>query len=73
MIFLGGPVPVSCPNGEVRIFLTISYLSQDMSFLNKRERAFFVPRPHEKWSKETEMLRLTRADKYNYNKAYRTS
>ena len=69
----GNPVPVSCPNGEVRIFLTISYLSQDMSFLNKRERAFFVPRPHEKWSKETEMLRLTRADKYNYNKAYRTS
>lgn len=68
----GNPVPVHCPAGEVRIFVTISYLSSDMSFRNKRERAFFVPRPHEKWSEEMHKLRLTRADKHSYKQAYRT-
>jgi Rps23 Pro-64 3,4-dihydroxylase Tpa1-like proline 4-hydroxylase len=68
----GNPVPVNCTLDETRIFVTISYLSTDMNFLNKRERAFFVPRPNETYTKEMNELRLIRADKNKYKNAYRT-
>ena len=35
------------PIDVVRIFLTLSYMSENYSDLNKKTRAFFVPRPND--------------------------
>jgi len=35
------------PDDAVRIFLTLSYMSENYSDLNKKTRAFFVPRPND--------------------------
>jgi hypothetical protein len=57
---------------EDRIVLTVSYLSAAIdAFANKRQRAFFVPRPSEEWSVETYALRDLRADAEHFAEAYR--
>lgn len=68
----GNPMAVRCKNGEKRIFLTISYLSQREKFDNKRQKAFFVRLPDEVENKEKDKLRLIRADSEKYKEVYRT-
>lgn len=66
----GNPHPVICKNGEKRIFLTISYVSENYNDLNKREKAFFVKHPEEPENIEKDKLRLLRADHIEYKKIY---
>lgn len=58
---------------EPRIVLTTSFLSDQIdAFENKRQRAYFVPRPNEKWAKEMYDLRDKRSDSQQYAEVYRT-
>lgn len=60
-------------HGEPRIVLTASYLSPDIfRHRNMRQRAYFVPRPNERWMPSTIALRDTRADAEAFHTAYRT-
>lgn len=61
-----------CRGEKPRYAITVSYLSNDWSQWHQRQRAFFVPRPNEKWDAETYMLRDLRADEIRYAEAYRT-
>jgi hypothetical protein len=57
---------------EDRIVLTVSYLSGAIdAFANKRQRAYFVPRPTEEWDADTYRLRDLRADAEHFAEAYR--
>jgi len=67
----GNPHPVNCKNGEKRIFLTISYVSEKYDDLNKRQKAFFVKHPDEPDNEEKDKLRLLRADPVKYKEVYR--
>jgi len=68
----GNPHPINCKNGEKRIFLTISYVSEKYDDLNKREKAFFIKHPDEPENAEKDRLRLLRADPVKYAEVYRT-
>ena len=68
----GNPNPVNCKNGEQRIFLTLSYVSENYDDLNKREKAFFVKRPEDPEDLEKDKIRLLRADPEKYKEVYRT-
>lgn len=58
----GAPEPVVCKNGEKRLFLTMSYMSElSNSDLNRRGKAFFVQRPCEPFSEEKENFKVIRA------------
>lgn len=60
------------PSGPPRVVLTVSYLSDEVdAFDNKRQRAFFVPRPGDVWDVETYRLRDRRADPERYKEVYR--
>lgn len=67
----GNPHPVNCKNGEKRILLTISYVSEKYDDLNKRQKAFFIKHPDEPENKEKDKLRLLRADPVKYREVYR--
>lgn len=41
----GNPEPADCPDDAKRIFITISYLSENYEDKNKRQKAYFVARP----------------------------
>ena len=69
----GNPTPVKCANNEVRIFLTISYVSEQYIDLNKRQKAFFVKLPSEQENKEKDAIRLLRCDPNKYAEVYRTN
>lgn len=66
----GAPSPVKCKNGEKRIFLTLSYLSERKDFKNKKCKAFFVKLPDEPKNKKKDKLRLLRADPKKYKEIY---
>ena len=68
----GNPEPVICKNGEKRIFVTLSYLSENISDKNKRSKAFFVKRPNDPENSEKDKLRLLRCDPEQYKTIYRT-
>jgi Rps23 Pro-64 3,4-dihydroxylase Tpa1-like proline 4-hydroxylase len=69
----GNPDPVICKNNEKRIFLTMSYLSEEQdNYDNKRVKAFFVPRPDDKYDEKKDKLRFLRADPEKYKEIYRT-
>jgi Rps23 Pro-64 3,4-dihydroxylase Tpa1-like proline 4-hydroxylase len=64
-------VPI-CDSEGLRIVVTVSYLSDGIeAFDNKRQRAFFVPRPWEQWTAEQYELRNKRADPERYKEVYR--
>lgn len=67
----GNPTHVKIKNDESRIFLTLSYLSENYSNLNKKQKAFFVPRPHDEYNEEKNRLRFLRADPEKYKEIYR--
>ena len=68
----GNPEPVKCKNGERRIFLTISYLSNkhDGEYSNRRKKALFIKHPDEPKDKVKERLRLIRADAEKFKEVY---
>jgi Rps23 Pro-64 3,4-dihydroxylase Tpa1-like proline 4-hydroxylase len=68
----GNPTPVSCKNGEKRLFLTLSYVSEQYSDLNKKQKAFFVKRPEDPEDPEKDKLRILRCDPEKYKEVYRT-
>lgn len=60
------------PSDEPRIVVTVSYLSDEVhTYSNKRQKAYFVPRPGEHWSPETFALRDARADPNRASEVYR--
>lgn len=67
----GNPDPANCPEESRRIFITISYLSDNFEDDNKRTKAFFVARPNDPFNKEKDDLRLLRADPEKYKEIYR--
>jgi hypothetical protein len=61
-----------CDSASTRVVITVSYVSDAVNaFHNKRERAFFVPRPWEQWTREGYELRNRRADPERYREVYR--
>lgn len=67
----GNPEPATCPPGSKRIFITLSYLSENTADKNKRKKAFFVARPEDPEDAEKDKLRLLRADSEKYKEVYR--
>jgi hypothetical protein len=66
----GNPEPASCPIESKRIFVTLSYLSDNHADKNKRMKAFFVARPGDPSNEEKDKLRLLRADAKKYKEIY---
>ena len=67
----GNPTPVICKNGEKRIFVTLSYVSEQYADLNKKEKAFFVKRPDDPMDEEKDKIRMMRCDPEKYKDVYR--
>ncbi|MHB1952284.1 MAG: 2OG-Fe(II) oxygenase [Sulfobacillus sp.] len=67
----GAPEPVCSPKEARRIFLTLSYLSDNQDYNNRRPKAFFRRRPQDPDDPEVEKLRLARADPQRYQNVYR--
>jgi hypothetical protein len=68
----GNPEPSTGPENSRRIFVTISYLSENEIDENRRVKAYFVPRPQDPVNPEKDELRLLRADPERYKEIYRT-
>ena len=66
----GNPEPVCESEDSMRIFVTISYLSDNYTDKNKRVKAMFVKRPGDKEDKEKDLLRLLRSDPERYKEVY---
>lgn len=57
-----------------RYVATVSFMSDKIDmFENKKQRAYFVPRPTEKWPHEISELRDKRVDPEKFSEVYRTS
>lgn len=67
----GNPEPSLAKEDAFRIFITISYLSENYEDLNKRQKAFFVARPNDPYNEEKNKLRLLRADPKRFKEIYR--
>jgi hypothetical protein len=67
----GNPESATCPSESKRIFVTISYLSENFEDENKRVKAFFIPRPSDPENLEKEKLRFLRTDPGKYKEIYR--
>ena len=67
----GNPEPVTCIyNNTKRIFVTISYLSENFTDDNKKVKAYFVSRPTDPIDLEKDKLRLLRSDPDKYKEVY---
>jgi hypothetical protein len=66
----GNPEPATCPSNSKRIFITLSYLSENFEDKNKRVKAFFVEIPNDQHDEEKNRLRLLRADPEKYKSIY---
>lgn len=69
----GNPEPLQCNENTKRIFLTLSYLSEDQSLTNTYKKAYFVKRPQDPEDKEKDRLRLLRANPETCAEVYRTT
>jgi Rps23 Pro-64 3,4-dihydroxylase Tpa1-like proline 4-hydroxylase len=67
----GNPEPVIGDSSCKRIFITISYLSENYSDKNKRVKAYFIKRPEDPEDSEKDTLRILRSDPLRYNEVYR--
>ena len=67
----GNPEPVQGPDDAKRIFITMSYLSENDSDQNKKMKAFFVARPGDPVDEEKDKMRLLRVDPERYKEVYR--
>jgi hypothetical protein len=65
--------PVHCKNTDdsTRIFLTLSYLSDNVNDNNKRRKAYFVETPENPFNEEKKKLRDLRADSNKCKDIYR--
>ena len=61
-----------CLGEKPRYAITVSDLSQAVDRWHKRQRAYFVPRPHEVWDEGTFKLRDLRSDPERFAEVYRT-
>jgi hypothetical protein len=68
----GNPEPACGPAEAKRIFITISYLSDNTIDQNKKVKALFVARPQDVPNPEKDALRLLRADPERYKDIYNT-
>lgn len=68
----GNPISAECPEDAYRVFVTISYLSENYEDLNKRVKAYFVARPNDPVDIHKDKLRLLRADPEKYKEVYRS-
>jgi len=68
----GSPEPCLIEGNEQRIFVTISYLSNDHEdeMGNNYEKAYFIARPNDKYNLEKEKMRILRLDPVNCNLVY---
>ena len=71
MAWHGNPEPVVGPMEAKRIFITISYLSENYSDQNKRMKALFIARPDDPEDTEKDIMRRLRADPDKYKDIYR--
>jgi UDP-N-acetylglucosamine 4,6-dehydratase len=69
----GNPNPVICKEGEKRLFLTLSYVSENYTDLNKKQKAFFVKRPEDPEDPEKDKIRMMRCDPDKYKDVYRVN
>lgn len=69
----GNPEKVCSPDDAKRIFITISYMSNNTDDLNKRKKAMFISRPSDPEDPEKDHLRFLRADPERYKEIYRIS
>lgn len=67
----GNPEPSRGSPESRRIFITLSYLSENFSDNNTKVKAFFVPRPNDPEDNEKNRLRFLRADPDKYKEIYR--
>lgn len=67
----GNPNPVNGEPESTRIFLTLSYLSNNDNDNNKRKKAFFIETPNNPFDVEKKKLRDLRADDNKYKDIYR--
>jgi len=67
----GNPTPASGEDDSKRIFITISYLSDNITDENKRVKALFIKYPNEEHDDEKDRLRLLRADPEQFKYIYR--
>jgi hypothetical protein len=68
----GNPNPVNSNDIDAkRIFITISYLSENFNDKNKKQKAYFIARPTDLPNKEKDELRLLRSDPRKYKEIYR--
>lgn len=67
----GNPEPAVCPENSRRIFVTISYLSENREDTNERSKAYFAPRPEDVWNEEKYNLRQLRSDSERYKDVYK--
>jgi len=65
----GNPDKINVKDGEHRIFLTLSYLSETY-YENNKVKAFFVPRPEDKPDENKDKLRMLRCDPVKYKEIY---
>lgn len=68
----GNPEPMCGPETSKRIFVTVSYLSENKDmYKNHKEKAYFIARPTDVEDKEKDELRSLRADATMCHKVYR--
>lgn len=70
----GNPIPTICNSDQKRIFITVSYLSNNYKneYSNKYQKALFIKLPSEPEDKEKDNLRLLRVDPEKYKEIYNT-
>ncbi len=68
----GNPEPSSGAAESRRIFVTISYLSDNEVDENRRVKAYFIPRPQDPHNPEKDALRQLRADPERYKEIYQS-
>lgn len=67
----GNPSPVCADDDATRIFVTISYLSENNEDKNTRKKAYFIETPDHPYDAEKQRLRDSRADEQKYKEVYR--
>jgi len=68
----GNPEPLKSEEATKRIFITISYLSEDTTLINTYKKALFIKRPQDPEDKEKDRLRQLRANPDTCKEIYRT-
>jgi hypothetical protein len=58
----GNPTPLLSDGNTKRIFITISYLSDDTTLTNTYKKAYFIKRPEDPEDTEKDKLRALRAN-----------